>query len=98
MNNINISIPGISGERLVIELDARGICASSKSACKEDNGEESHVIAAIRKTSDLKNTATAGSLRFTMGTKTTRSEITKTVAVLRLIVQSIQTFERTLTK
>ena len=98
VNNINISIPGISGERLVIELDARGICASSKSACKEDNGEESHVIAAIRKTSDLKNTATAGSLRFTMGTKTTRSEITKTVAVLRLIVQSIQTFERTLTK
>ena len=47
-NNINISIPGISSERLVIELDAAGICASSKSACKEDSDEESYVIAALR--------------------------------------------------
>lgn len=47
-NNINITIPGISGERLVIELNAHGICAASKSACKEDDGEASHVIAALR--------------------------------------------------
>lgn len=47
-NNINITIPRISGERLVIELDAYGICAASKSACKEDDGEASHVIAALR--------------------------------------------------
>ncbi len=37
-NNINISITGISSELLVIELDAKGIEVSQKSACKA-NGE-----------------------------------------------------------
>ncbi|MCX6753456.1 MAG: cysteine desulfurase family protein, partial [Candidatus Nomurabacteria bacterium] len=39
-NNINISISGITSELLVVELDAKGIEVSSKSACKsgEDNG------------------------------------------------------------
>ncbi|MFA6354869.1 MAG: cysteine desulfurase family protein [Candidatus Paceibacterota bacterium] len=39
-NNINISISGITSELLVIELDAKGIEVSSKSACKsgEENG------------------------------------------------------------
>jgi cysteine desulfurase len=39
-NNINISISDISSELLVIELDAKGIEVSSKSACKsgDDNG------------------------------------------------------------
>ncbi|MFA6999541.1 MAG: cysteine desulfurase family protein [Candidatus Paceibacterota bacterium] len=38
-NNINISISGIASELLVIELDAKGIEVSSRSACKsgEDN-------------------------------------------------------------
>ena len=48
VNNLSVSVPGISGERLVIELDAQGICVASKSACKEDDGEASHVIAALR--------------------------------------------------
>lgn len=39
-NNINISISGITSELLVIELDAKGIEVSARSACKsgEDNG------------------------------------------------------------
>jgi len=39
-NNINISISGITSELLVIELDAKGIEVSSRSACKsgDDNG------------------------------------------------------------
>ena len=39
-NNINISISGITSELLVIELDAKGIEVSSRSACKsgEENG------------------------------------------------------------
>jgi cysteine desulfurase len=39
-NNINISISGITSELLVIELDAKGIEVSARSACKsgENNG------------------------------------------------------------
>lgn len=50
-NNISCTIPGISGERLVIELDARGILCASKSACKEDSGEASHVLTALHRAS-----------------------------------------------
>ena len=98
-NNINISIPGISGERIIIELDARGICASSKSACKEDEDEVSHVIAAIRKTphpSSLPKgeaAATEGSVRFSMGRGTTKADIKKTVANLAAIVTTIKNFQ-----
>ncbi|MDB4984350.1 MAG: aminotransferase, class superfamily, partial [Patescibacteria group bacterium] len=104
-NNINITITGISGERLVIELDAKGISAASKSACKEDNGEESHVIAAIRRADDrfirkdgVIGGSTDGSLRFTMGKGTTKRDVEKAVVVLAGIIKKIRVFEAYLTK
>lgn len=97
-NNVNVTIPGISGERLVIELDAQGICAASKSACKEDDGEASHVIAAIRKNVSVAAAVTDGAVRFTMGRATTKSQVCKTVSVLKSIVERIRAFEKTLTK
>ncbi|MEI8224238.1 MAG: cysteine desulfurase family protein [bacterium] len=96
-NNINVTVPGISGERLVIELDAQGICAASKSACKEDDGEASHVIAAIRKEGDSLS-VTDGAVRFTMGRTTTKRDVVTTVKVLKEIVDRIRIFEQTLTK
>jgi cysteine desulfurase len=96
-NNINISIPGISGERLVIELDAHGICAASKSACKEDDGEASHVIAAIRKEGGNLS-VTDGAVRFTMGRTTTKRDVVTTVKALKEIVDRIRAFEKTVKK
>src|SRR5690606_24520633 len=90
-NNINISIPGISSERLVIELDAAGICAASKSACREDADEESYVIAALRAAGEVQSSgghtlqkaaAQEGSIRFTMGASTTKDDIVRTVRTL----------------
>ena len=92
-NNINITIPGISGERLVIELDAKGIYAASKSACKEDNGEASHVIAAIRPD----HQTTDGAVRFTMGRSTQKVDISRVVGELAKIVNKIKVFEDVLT-
>lgn len=94
-NNINISIPGISGERIIIELDARGIAASSKSACREDVDEESHVIAALRKG---KSSSTEGSVRFTMGRGTTKKSVERVVGELAKIVNKIKSFEKELHK
>ena len=96
-NNINITVPGISGERLVIELDAHGICAASKSACKEDDGEASHVIAAIRKEGDSLS-VTDGAVRFTMGRSTTKRDVVTTVKALKEIVDRIRAFEKTVKK
>jgi len=47
-NNVNISIPDMESELLVLQLDAKGIAVSSKSACKNDEEDESYVIQALR--------------------------------------------------
>ncbi len=65
-NNINISIRGISSELLVIELSARGISVSEKSACKSDDDDKSYVIGAIRKICP-KDGVEEGSLRISLG-------------------------------
>lgn len=45
--NVNVSIPGINGEDLVLLLDREGICASTGSACATGSLEPSHVLLAI---------------------------------------------------
>ena len=94
-NNINISIQGVSSERLVIELDAKGIAASSQSACRSDSDEESYVIAAIRK-GQLSNTI-EGSIRFTMGRTTKKGDIEKVIKILIGTVERIRIFTTSLT-
>lgn len=91
-NNLNISIPGISSERLIIELDAKGICAASKSACREDADEESYVIKAL----GVSHSSLEGSIRFTMGNSTTKSDVEKTVKALKEIIEKIKRFEEIL--
>lgn len=92
-NNVNISVPGISGERLVIELDARGISVASKSACKEDSGEASHVLTAIHNGAST----TDGAVRFTLGRTTKKAHIERAVLELAKTVKNIRVFEDYLT-
>jgi len=84
-NNINITIPKIPSDLLVIELSARGIMTSAKSACKSGDGKASYVIQAINK--DIKDTD--GSLRFSLGQSTTRSDIDNTIKALSLILTKL---------
>ncbi len=56
-NNLNISIPGLEAEMGVLALDAMGIAASTRSACKTDDIEPSHVIAALGTPKELAQTA-----------------------------------------
>ncbi len=88
-NNVNISIPGVSSERLVIELDALGIEASGKSACKSDDPEESYVIASL---GDERSeyAGTTGSLRLSFGRATTKNDITTIVKNLSAILARIK--------
>ncbi len=82
-NNVNISVPDFEGEFLVIELDAKGIAVSSKSACKSDDPEESYVVKAIRPESSIEE----GSVRFSLGRATTKKDIDYTIASLREIFE-----------
>jgi len=87
-NNVNLSFKGIEGEALVLKLDQRGIAASTGSACTSSELTPSHVLLALGLPEDLAH----GSLRMTLGRKTTKKDLNyvlkilpKTVAELRRI-------------
>ena len=85
-NNVSITLPNIPSDLLVIELSARGIMASAKSACKAGDGKSSHVIKAI----NPKIKDTDGSLRFSLGRKTTKRDIDETVKALSQILKKLK--------
>jgi cysteine desulfurase len=87
-NNINISVGGISSELLVIELDARGIFVSAKSACKSDDPDESHVIRALRQAQAKEPNSTDGSIRISLGRFTTKKNIDMLVGALKEILSA----------
>lgn len=66
---LNISIPGIDNEYMILKLDARGIECSTKSACLF-NEDESYVLKAMGADS-------ASSIRFSFGRGTTKSQLKK---------------------
>jgi cysteine desulfurase len=81
-NNVHISVPGQDNERLLMELDNRGILAAAGSACSASNDEPSHVLKAIGKS----NTEARNSLRLTLGRGTTEAELKSTILVLAQLV------------
>lgn len=91
-NNVNITIPNIPSDLLVIELSARGIMASAKSACKAGDGKDSYVIAALRNTDGLpaKAGAEAGSIRFSLGRETKKEDIDYAVQELSKILRKLE--------
>ncbi len=92
-NNINISIVGISSELILIELDAREVEVSSKSACKSDDKEESHVIKALRKVENKKTNTTEGSIRISLGRSTTKKDIDYFLKSLEQILSKYRAFK-----
>lgn len=85
-NNVNITIPKIPSDLLVLELSQRGIMASSKSACESSKGGGSYVIKAIRPEIDPE----IGGLRFSLGRQTTQKDIDYTTKALSEILQKLK--------
>ena len=81
-NNINFSFIGVEGETLLLDLDAKGISASTGSACSSESLDPSHVLLAL----GLKHEMAHGSLRFTIGRLTTDEQIDYVLEVLPEIV------------
>jgi len=85
-NNINITIPKIPSDLLIIELSEKGIMVSEKSACKSGDGKASGVIKAINQNGNEKD----GSLRFSLGRKTTKIDIDYTIKTLKEILKKLK--------
>lgn len=96
-NNINISILGFSSELMVIELDAKGICVSEKSACQSEEYNGSYVIKAIRTAdnSEIGHDENSGSIRISLGRHTTKKDIDYLVSSLEKILLKYKNFKNT---
>jgi cysteine desulfurase len=86
LNNVNITIPKIPSDLLVIELSAKGIMASAKSACKSSQSGSSYVIQALRAEHD----PSIGGVRFTFGRLTTKKDIDYTASALSLTIAKLK--------
>ncbi len=82
-NITNISIQNLSSEEIVLRLDAVGVKASVKSACKSDQEGDSHVILALR------NKETQ-SIRFSTGRLTLIKDIDFVIENLVIIINNMR--------
>jgi cysteine desulfurase len=72
----------VEGESVLLQLDLKGVSASSGSACTTGSLEPSHVLLAMRVPHDLAR----GSLRISLGKDNTMEEIDR---LLELIPESV---------
>lgn len=79
-------IKGVEGEAMLLYLSDKGIAASSGSACTSGILEPSHVLTAMGISPELAH----GSLRFSLGKKTTEKEIDYVINVLPKIVKKLR--------
>lgn len=84
--NVNFSFEYIEGESLLLNLDLKGIAASSGSACTSGSLEPSHVLLAMGICHEIAH----GSLRLTLGKSTTKEEIDYLLEVLPEIVAKLR--------
>lgn len=84
--NANISFEGVNGGDLLLELDNKGICASSGSACTSGSSLASHVLIAM----GLESNLAAGTLRVTFGEFNTKEEVDYLVKSLEECVNKLR--------
>lgn len=84
--NLNVSFAGVEGETLLLNLDLRGIAASSGSACSTGSTEPSHVLTALGLSPD----SARGSLRLTIGKNNTSEQIDRAAAAIVETVERVR--------
>lgn len=84
--NANISFSFIEGEALLLELDQKGICASSGSACTTGDPEASHVLRAIGLEDEIAN----GALRVSFSEENTKEDIDYLVTSIMESVEKLR--------
>ncbi len=82
----SFTFEAIEGESILLQLDARGICVSSGSACSSTSLEPSHVLLAI----GLPHEIAHGSVRISLGDDVTGSEIDAIILALKDVVNNLR--------
>ena len=82
-NNVNVSLPGLDPETVLVGLDMEGVAASAGSACASGSIEPSHVMRAL----GLRDAEIGATLRFTPGRETTEEEVVEAVQRLKKVIE-----------
>lgn len=85
-NTLNVSCHFIEGESILYELDSRGICASTGSACSSGSLEPSHVLTSM----DVPFTAKHGSVRLSLSVYNTQAEVEAVAQALPEVVANLR--------
>ena len=84
--NVSFCFEGIEGESLLLYLDAKGVSASSGSACTSGSLDPSHVLLAIGRVHDVAH----GSLRLSLCHYNTEEEVDHILKVVPEVVQLLR--------
>lgn len=84
--NVNISFEFVEGEAILLLLDAKGIAASSGSACTSGDLDPSHVLLAI----GLPHEKAHGSVRLTLGRYNTQEEVDAVIKDLPPVIERLR--------
>jgi cysteine desulfurase len=85
-NTANISFEFVEGESLLLNLDMKGIAASSGSACTSGSLEPSHVLTSMGMTHELSH----GSVRYSLGKSNTVEDIDYLIEIMPGIVEKMR--------
>ena len=89
-NTLNMTLPGIRGESMVLALDQKGVSLSSGSACRAGSPKPSHALLAMGLTEEEAHCA----LRFSLGIGNTMEEIDRTISLLGEVIRDKKTMVR----
>ena len=84
--NVSFCFEGVEGESLLLLLDAKGICASSGSACTSGSLDPSHVLLAIGRPHDVAH----GSLRLSLCEWNTDEEVDRILKAVPEVVEYLR--------
>jgi cysteine desulfurase len=82
----NVCVKYVEGEAMLLNLDFKGIAASSGSACTSGSLEPSHVLLAMGIPAEIAH----GSLRFSLGKSNTEEDIEKVLEELPPIAEKLR--------
>jgi cysteine desulfurase NifS len=89
-NTLNMTLPELRGESLVVAMDQHGISLSSGSACKSGSPDPTHVLMAMGRTEVQAHCA----IRFSLSRDTTEQDIEDTTTALKEVLEEMETTVR----
>lgn len=89
-NTLNLTLPELRGESLVVALDQHGISLSSGSACKSGSPLPTHVLMAMGRSEKEAHCA----VRFSLSHFTTEKDIEDTVLAMAQVLEDMETTVR----